>query len=167
MTAEALQQMMEVESRSASAAGGIAFRIEGDPSTNTSQQKGACVLGKRVMFYTKAAVAAEKRRIKAGAFAHRPKTPMDGPIRMTAVFYFPIGITLAKSWVEHLSDLLFVRWKTSKPDADNSGKLLLDSLTDSGFWGDDAQVCLLTLGKVYSTDPRIEVCIRPLRESSP
>jgi Holliday junction resolvase RusA-like endonuclease len=40
---------------------------------------------------------------------------------------------------------------TSKPDLDNLAKLVLDRITRNGrFWGDDAQVDMLTIGKEWS-----------------
>lgn len=40
---------------------------------------------------------------------------------------------------------------TSKPDLDNLAKLVLDRITRNGrFWGDDAQVDMLAIGKEWS-----------------
>ena len=40
---------------------------------------------------------------------------------------------------------------TSKPDLDNLAKLVLDRITRNGrFWGDDAQVDMLAIGKEWA-----------------
>ena len=52
-------------------------------------------------------------------------------------------------------------------DADNLAKPVLDVCTKCGYWGDDAQVCRLTVDKRYCLDtPRAEVAIRELREDA-
>lgn len=43
---------------------------------------------------------------------------------------------------------------TSKPDLDNLAKLVLDRITRNGrFWGDDAQVDMLAIGKEWANAP--------------
>ena len=43
---------------------------------------------------------------------------------------------------------------TSKPDLDNLAKLVLDRITRNGrFWGDDAQVDMLAIGKEWTKAP--------------
>lgn len=43
---------------------------------------------------------------------------------------------------------------TSKPDLDNLAKLVLDRITRNGrFWGDDAQVDMLAIGKEWAKAP--------------
>ena len=52
-------------------------------------------------------------------------------------------------------------WKTSKPDADNITKILLDSLNGIA-WDDDCQVCDEQTLKYYAAKgekPHVEVCI--------
>lgn len=41
-------------------------------------------------------------------------------------------------------------YHTAKPDADNAAKAILDALTIAELWKDDAQVCRLTVIKLYA-----------------
>lgn len=52
---------------------------------------------------------------------------------------------------------------TTKPDADNYAKGPLDALKGI-IWKDDGQVVDLIARKFYSSNPRIEITIRPLCE---
>jgi len=144
----------------------IRFDIFGEPAKTTSQQKGVHISHKRAIFYTKAAVKAEHRRIRAAAWPHRPKTPLEGPIYARLTFYFPMTQALATKSIEHLSDLDYAVWKTTRPDTDNSGKVVLDALTECGFWKDDSQLCVTVLAKSFGVLPHIGVCIRQISPDS-
>jgi len=80
----------------------------------------------------------------------RPDKPIDGPIRVDYTLYFPRPKShfnskgVVKPKAQH--------WYTSKPDRDNADKAILDTLTQLGFWRDDAQVCAGEIEKVYATD---------------
>lgn len=45
------------------------------------------------------------------------------------------------------------RFCSTKPDADNLAKAVMDALTNLGIWHDDAQVCVLSVEKLYAIDP--------------
>lgn len=45
------------------------------------------------------------------------------------------------------------RFCSSKPDADNLAKAVLDALTNLGIWQDDSQVVLLSVEKLYANSP--------------
>lgn len=47
---------------------------------------------------------------------------------------------------------------TQKPDLDNYIKIILDAL-NGVIWEDDKQVCILTVAKFFSDNPRIELQI--------
>ena len=68
-----------------------------------------------------------------------PTTPWNCPIHFTAMFYFRSPARGDSS----------PRWKTTRPDNDNLVKTLKDCMTRCGYWKDDAQVCLTTIGKMY------------------
>lgn len=54
---------------------------------------------------------------------------------------------------------------TSRPDADNVAKLILDAINRSGrFWRDDAQVVELRARKVYASSPATRVTIAGVEE---
>ena len=42
------------------------------------------------------------------------------------------------------------QWHDKKPDLDNLAKAVLDAITNSGIWTDDAIVCELTVSKRYT-----------------
>lgn len=61
-------------------------------------------------------------------------------------------------------------WHTSKPDADNFAKAVMDALGDSRLvWADDAQVCFLQTTKQYANTPdeigaRVRIDVMPKGE---
>lgn len=61
-------------------------------------------------------------------------------------------------------------WHTSKPDADNFAKAVMDALGDSRLvWSDDAQVCFLQTTKQYANTPdeigaRVRIDVMPKGE---
>lgn len=50
-------------------------------------------------------------------------------------------------------------YHTSKPDMDNLAKSTMDCLSQIGVWTDDAQVCQLTLIKMYDHQPGAQIFI--------
>mgnify|MGYP002528393746 CR=1 FL=1 len=50
---------------------------------------------------------------------------------------------------------------TKKPDTDNIAKAILDALNGIAYY-DDAQIVALSIVKMYSDEPRAEVCISTL-----
>jgi Holliday junction resolvase RusA-like endonuclease len=52
------------------------------------------------------------------------------------------------------------RYCTAKPDADNLAKAILDGMTQGRAWGDDDQVVLLKVIKLWCAEgdePRVDV----------
>jgi len=141
----------------------IQFTIPGEPSSHTSQQKG--ISFRRGIVYTKAAVKAEMRRIMATASKHSPAAPLEGPVLVVAAVYFPLTEALMQKHADQLAELEFSTWKTTKPDADNTGKLIVDALAKCGFFKNDSQVCVAIFAKGYATVPRIEVTLGPLHQA--
>lgn len=75
---------------------------------------------------------------------HVPDVPLEGPVRVDAVFLFPRPQYLLKKKcpdgpIRH----------TAKPDRDNLDKALLDVLKTLGFFRDDSQVCDGGIKKFY------------------
>lgn len=78
-----------------------------------------------------------------------PSNPLDGPIAVSLSFCYAIKDKKKKG-----------KWKTTKPDCDNLVKLILDCMTNLGFWHDDAQIARLVIRKTYSCKDRAEIfCI--------
>jgi Holliday junction resolvase RusA-like endonuclease len=71
-----------------------------------------------------------------------------GPVVVTMTFYFrrPKGHQLKSGLLKPTAP----KWYTSRPDADNLEKAVLDACTQIGLWKDDAQVVELVAHKVWS-----------------
>lgn len=68
-----------------------------------------------------------------------PDQPFDGPVKVSIGFgYFVKNIKLRG------------KPKTSRPDADNLVKLVLDVMTKIGYWNDDSQIVELTIMKHWA-----------------
>lgn len=79
---------------------------------------------------------------------HRPKSPSEGPVKLTVRFYFDVK---DKS-----------RWgkpKLSKPDADNYVKLFIDCMVKTGHLKDDSIIWDLHVTKEYAEKATIYVDI--------
>lgn len=83
----------------------------------------------------------------------------DGALRVEIEARFPI----AKSWprVKREKAACGLLPHTSKPDAENIAKAVLDACNEV-VWHDDAQVARLTITKVYATEPGTRVWVHPL-----
>ena len=77
------------------------------------------------------------------AQAHRPPEPIEGPVRLEALFILPRPQRLKKA-APH------VHLHVARPDCDNLMKPLKDALSKAGFWLDDCQVVWETAGKLYA-----------------
>ena len=77
-----------------------------------------------------------------------PDRPFQGPLEVSLYFGFP-NIQADKGKVMPM---------TTKPDADNLAKAVLDALTDLGFWGDDSQIVVLHISKIRTPSPFVGVC---------
>lgn len=115
------------------------------PPTITAQQKGVRVAqrnGKMAPFFFKKTevVEAEAAYIK-WLLPYAPKTGIhypEGPVRLEVTFINPWTSELGKRrWNDALP--IYVP-KPTRPDTDNSLKLLKDTMTALKFWTDDSQV---------------------------
>lgn len=84
---------------------------------------------------------------------------IDGPVSMTIFAVWP----WPKSWSEKKKKKQGAYYKTSKPDADNVGKIVSDSLNGIVF-GDDAQVVDLRVIKQYGLTAQTRVVIDTMQE---
>lgn len=86
-----------------------------------------------------------KRAIAAELLGKVPSEPWLGPVALSVQFYFPRPQRLCRrnsppGSVPH----------TAKPDVDNLIKAVMDAMTQSGVWRDDAQVHSLSISKMYA-----------------
>lgn len=125
------------------------FFLDIIPPTVTYQQKKVANINGRLVFYEPPRLAAARKLLTLHLKPHRPREPFTGPVRLMARWCFPKG--------RHREG-----WKTTRPDTDNSQKLLKDCMTDVGFWKDDALVCVEHVEKVWSGKPGIYIRIDKL-----
>lgn len=67
-----------------------------------------------------------------------PDVPLIGPVHVSLGFNYFTKDKRKKG-----------AHKISRPDCDNLVKLVLDVMTDLGFWEDDCQVCSLNISKAW------------------
>lgn len=101
-----------------------------------------------------------KGQIAAAAMPHKPAAQLEGPLHVTLLFRF----ARPKShWSKKGLKPTAPEYHTSKPDADNLAKAVLDCITQLGFWRDDAQVAALDVRKKYANaEPFCEITITPI-----
>ena len=82
---------------------------------------------------------------------------LDGPLEAVLEMRFPVPASWSKA--KRVWALAGVEWHTSKPDADNVAKAILDACNGVVF-RDDAQVVMLAATKAFSDEPGVRVVIR-------
>ena len=112
-----------------------------NPPTATAQERKVRVIKGRPVFYDPEPVKDAKRILLSALTWNAPKRPLEGPLRMSALWLFPKG--------RHRHG----EWRVTKPDTDNLQKLLKDCMTKCGYWHDDAQVVSETVEKRWSDEP--------------
>jgi|DEB0MinimDraft_6_1074348.scaffolds.fasta_scaffold23147_4 Holliday junction resolvase RusA-like endonuclease len=121
----------------------IQFTVPGKPSgkgrPRFSRKSGRAFTPAKTQSYE-----AQVKHFCAEAMGNMP--PIEGPIRVEIIAVF----AKAKSWSKKKTRETY--WHTSSPDADNLAKVL-DGLNGIA-WGDDRQVALLQVSKIYSDDGR-------------
>lgn len=130
----------------------IEIKIEGVPPKTTAQ-------GKRVnlstgRFFKSKQHAAEMEVLRLQLRAHRPKTPLEGPIQLKIVATWPYPKVTPKSLRAGC------RPKLSKPDADNFAKGVIDALVDEGFFSDDAHVWHLNVQKLFGPPESVGIDVQ-------
>lgn len=83
------------------------------------------------------------------------RLPPDTPLLASITAYFPIPKSLSKKKRAELDGTFHLK----RPDADNIAKAVLDSLNGHAY-ADDSAVQIDRSFKLYSIEPRVEVCIR-------
>jgi Holliday junction resolvase RusA-like endonuclease len=103
----------------------------------------------RARVYDPGTAEAWKSEIAVAARPHIPAEPWQGPLYVNLTFHMPRPKShFNKAGMKPGAPLYF----TSKPDADNLAKAVMDALTTLRFWGDDAQVVKLHVQKYYVGD---------------
>ncbi|QDE02425.1 RusA family crossover junction endodeoxyribonuclease [Erysipelothrix rhusiopathiae] len=119
--------------------------------TTTHQQKKVRVVSGKPMFYEPANLKAARSKLMGYLYEFAPETSINGPIRLKVVWLY-----------KETSENKRGAYKPTKPDLDNMQKLLLDCMTDLGFWNDDAQITSMLVEKMYDKVPGIYIKIEEL-----
>lgn len=104
-----------------------------------------------------ALVAATAAAALAGGMRIGTSQLLDGPLAAMLEMQFPVPSSWSKA--KRARALAGVEWHTSKPDADNVAKAILDACNGVVF-RDDAQVVMLAATKAFSDEPGVRVVIR-------
>ena len=132
------------------------FHLKIVPPTCTSQQtKVRVVKGRFVKHYKTQALKDAEKLFMLALKDHAPSKPIEGDIKVDCSWVFP----WRKSELKGIQNKYRSIPKTTKPDAGNSNKLLIDCMTKSGFWNDDAQIYSETAGKYWGDDYGIHIQI--------
>lgn len=118
------------------------FFMKMNPPTCTAQMKKVAVINGRPIFYDTPAIKNAKKLLCAELLKNKPSSPIEGPVALTVVWFFPKGKSHKNG-----------EWRITRPDTDNLEKLLKDCMTKCGFWKDDAQVVIELCMKMWSDEP--------------
>lgn len=116
----------------------------------------------RVVSKTPRKTVTQESFIKA-MFAHKypGHVPLEGPLEMDLVIYFPILKSASK---KRQADMAAGReYPTKKPDSKNILGLVEDALNGLAYV-DDCQIVSHMIAKKYAKVPRFEVKVRPVGE---
>ena len=91
---------------------------------------------------------AEELVAQYGRIAMAGRPPIDGPLQIDIVFYFPIPKRTKKSDIPFFVGAP----KIGVPDVDNLCKTCFDALNGI-VYRDDNQICRITASKVYDLEP--------------
>lgn len=124
----------------------IRFRVDGVPKPEPRAR--ACVRGRHASVYkdrTSEAVEAWRSEVWARANEYRPDRPLRGPIRLYLMFTLkrPKKLFRRRDPEDELAC-------DAVCDLDNLIKLVMDELTQLGYWKDDRQVYDVRAMKYYA-----------------
>lgn len=112
-----------------------------DPPRATAQMQKVAMVNGKPRFYKPKKVKYAKDTLMKHLRPFKPPCPLEGPVELIVTWLFPKG--------KHKH----YEWKVTRPDTDNLEKMLKDSMTELGFWKDDAQVVSEYVEKVWSKEP--------------
>jgi Holliday junction resolvase RusA-like endonuclease len=137
----------------------ISFALKMEPPTMTFQAKKIAVLknrgNPRAVIYNPAELCDIREKFLTYLSPFAPKEPLKAPVAVQIQYNFPL------SGRHEEGD-----YKTTKPDVDNAGKLLLDCMKTLGFFEDDSNVSNLASCKIYSARPCIWVRVAEMPKNT-
>ena len=134
----------------------VSFTIPGAPKGKGRPR--FSTYGGHVHAHTPTDTAAYENLVK-WAYFRQTDMKLDGAIKAEITGYFPVpsSISAKKKKAMESGNTEY----THKVDCDNLAKIILDSLNRIAY-KDDAQISYLTVHKVYSNSPRVEVTLTEL-----
>ena len=126
----------------------------------------ACIRGKHAGVYDPGTADGWKLLVRAEANKYAPEMPCLGPVKVALFFSFKRPGAHYKTVKGQIQLKELAPWQhTTKPDADNLAKAVMDAITNLGtYWRDDAQGSSLEVKKQYGEMPGCTVFIREIRE---
>ena len=122
------------------------FDLKIIPPTVTAQEHKVAIVKGKPVFYDSAKLKETRKLFEALLKNHSPDVPMNGAIELQVEWRF-----LTKTHREG-------SYRVTRPDTDNLEKLLKDCMTRTGYWHDDAQVCVEKVTKRWTrSDPGISI----------
>ena len=137
------------------------LNFENGMPKGTAQQKGETIKYRRnkagnlvpfIKHYQRTNVKAASTLFAYQLKKYAPKKPIEGPVRLTMVFYFDINSPKR----------LWGTYKTTRPDVENFYKQIADVMTSCGYWCDDSQVVDLRLTKYYAEKATISISLEEI-----
>lgn len=119
--------------------------------TITHQQKQVTVTDGKPVFYEPQELKVARANLMAHLGQHVPERKYKGPVRLFVKWCYPMTGKRSNG-----------QYKTTKPDIDNSQKMLQDCMTDLGYWTDDSLVVSLVAEKFWADMPGIYIRIEEL-----
>lgn len=129
----------------------IEFFMNIIPPETTHQQKKVHVVNGKPVFYEPDDLKKARVKLMAHLAKFAPEKKIMSPVRMTTKWCFPIVGSHKDG-----------EYKFTKPDLDNSNKLLQDCMTKLGFWKDDSYVVSLVNEKFWAEIPGIYIRIEEI-----
>ena len=118
--------------------------------TATAQQKNTRVMNGKVMYFDPPNVTAAKQLFNHSLIPHIPKHPIAGvPVRLTTMWLYGTENVKRQG-----------KLKITKPDTDNSIKLLKDMMTELKFWDDDALVAIDQIHKYWAEESKSGIYVK-------
>lgn len=119
---------------------GTSFWVDGAPKAQPRPR--AFRRGDRAAVFDPGTAEQWKGLVALASREFRPDAPVEGPVAVELRFFLPRPKARSRAKDPHGEMPC-----TSKPDADNLAKAVLDALTQEGWWRDDAQVVRLAVEK--------------------
>lgn len=132
----------------------ITFTVKGEPKAQARPKVYRNKYTGMIRAVDPSAEAKDDFRVIAEQSA--PAVPWSGPVACFILAEFPFLKAHKRSNGELKPSA--PKYKTSKPDADNIGKFVLDAMTGK-FFEDDSQIVKLLITKTYSKSPCVSVTI--------